>query len=229
MSLSEPLEGLFEHSRWVTLDLIKITNEVPDDENIYRFFERLQTNGLEPRSAENRQAFNDSLLGKAGVRYLVSGYGEDRSEMLKGSEIAKQGRTIHLGVDIFCKELETIYTPCDGEIVEVGYESENHSFGNFVILKPDDASLPYLFFGHLSNSSKPNGHVKAGDSIGSLGDYQDNENGGWSRHLHLQCFAQLPRNAQERIGYLSKKDFESIGHLYPNAMELFPNWQPKKS
>lgn len=227
MLATGPLEELFERSRWLELDFSGIPSGIPKDQDIRQYFKTLEGQGLDPTSAKNRQAFNDHVLDKTGFRYLVSSYGEDRSAMLRGSEIAKQGRTIHLGIDIFCQNLEPVFAPCDAEVVETGYENDEHSFGNFIILRPDNPEMPYLFFGHLSNDSKPDGHVTAGEQIGRLGDHIGNENGGWSRHLHVQCFTELPKAAQERIGYLSRFDFKTKSHLYPNPMSIFSHWTPK--
>src|SRR5581483_2655291 len=185
--MNEPLKDLFRSSRLLVLDFPKIPANTPEDENIALYFQQCRLKGENPTTPENRQRFNNHLLAKTGYRYLVSRYGEDRCAMLAGSKIASTGRTLHLGIDIFCKRLETVYAPCEATIVRVGREPENHSFGYYVILQPKAINLPFIFLGHLAPPTVTKGmRVKAGQPIGRLGDYKTGENVGWWRHVHLQ-------------------------------------------
>lgn len=221
-----PLEELFTHSRWLTLDFSRISPQTPDSQNMQLFFEQCQRDGLDPKSPEQRQRFNERVLAETGFRYLVSRYGEDRSAMLDGSEIAAEGRTLHLGVDIFCRDQETVYAPCDGEVIATGREPQDHSFGYYLVFKPTDQDI-YLFFGHLSAEPPVRrGQVSSGQAIARLGDYADGENGGWSRHLHLQLFTKPPLGQANLIGYSSRAKFSDNQHHYPNPMDLFPGWRP---
>ena len=220
-SHTEPLPELFTRATLLTLDFNNINPGTHAAYNIEHFFEQCQRNGKDPTLAEQRQSFNNSMLDATKSRYLVSQYGEDRAAMLAGSRIAKERRTIHLGVDVFCRDLEAVYSPCSGKIVQVGREPGGHSFGNYVIIKPDDADY-FLFFGHMSAQQPRLGRVRAGQKIGTIGDYLDNENGGWSRHLHIQLFRTLPSNNDELIGYSSQPDFAHNQYLYPNPCEYWP-------
>lgn len=223
---SEPLEGLFHQSRWLTLDFDHIIADTPDSQNIQRFFAACEEAGIDPKSAAQRQQFNNRVLDETNARYLVSRYGEDRSAMLAGSSIAQAGRTLHLGIDIFCREQETVYAPCDGEIIASGREPQDHSFGHYLVFKPFDQDI-YLFFGHLS-AEPPirRGQVSAGQAIARLGDYADGENGGWSRHLHIQLFRRPPLSELDLIGYSSRANFTVNSQKYPDPMQLFPDWYP---
>lgn len=221
----EPLEELFTRSRWLTLDFSNISPDIPASQNIQAFFEACRRAGIDPKAPEQRQQFNNKVLEETNTRYLVSRYGEDRSAMLAGSAIAQEGRTLHLGVDVFCRDLETVYAPCDGEIIAVGKEPENHSFGHYAVLKPYDTPH-YLFFGHLSTRLPSLGQIRAGDAIGQVGDFHNGENGGWSRHLHLQVFRRAPLSETELIGYSTGADFAKNARLYPSPMTLFSEWHP---
>ena len=223
-SFSEPLTGLFTQSRNMILDFANIPQATPKSENIAQYFRDLEASGQNPRQAQYRQAFNDRLISRYGCRYLVSSFGEDRKSMLEGSAIALQGRTIHLGIDIFATDLETVFAPCDGTIVRTGREQEAHSFGNYLIFRPNHTDLPLLFFGHLGFNLPPTGYVKQGEPIGVLGDFRDNENGGWSRHLHLQCLRDMPKKDEVPIGYGSLKRLPELFDKYPDPMKYFNNW-----
>lgn len=223
ITMSEPLPQLFRSSRRLVLDFTHMDPHTPRQENIAMYFNEMERQGKNPRSPRARQSFNDQLIERTGARYLVSSYAEDRIAMLRGSSIADEGRTLHLGIDIFSKDLEPAMAPCDGTIVRVGHEPEDHSFGYFLFIKPDDTSLPYIFMGHLGKTLPSLGHVKAGQSIARLGDFETGENGGWSRHLHLQLFQSLPKETDPLVGYASAGDTLAFTK-YPDPMVYFTDW-----
>lgn len=225
MSLIEPLHTLFTSSKLMILDFADIPETTPTESNIHTFFVDCERRGLNPRLPKYRQQFNNRFLASSDARYLVSRYGEDRSAMLTGSQIAAEGRTLHMGIDIFCKELAPVFAPCDGEIVRTGFEAEAHSYGHYLLLKSNQDIGVYLFFGHLSKALPMLGPVKAGEHIATIGDYRHNENGGWSRHLHLQCCSELPPNNQTPIGYSTKQDFLKNSRRFPNPFQYFPKWR----
>jgi murein DD-endopeptidase MepM/ murein hydrolase activator NlpD len=227
MTFAEPLPELFTRARWMILDFSEIPQDVPGEENIRLFFEECEKRGLNPRLPENRQQFNNRMITATGARYLVSRYGEDRSAMLAGSQIAVEGRTLHMGIDIFSQDLEPVFAPCDGDIVRVGFEDEAHSYGHYVILKPRADIGASIFLGHLSKDLPATGPVKAGERIAALGDYHRNENGGWSRHLHLQFIRELPPEGQTPIGYSSRENFPENSQKFPDPFTFLTDWQPR--
>ncbi|HUD44673.1 MAG TPA: peptidoglycan DD-metalloendopeptidase family protein [Patescibacteria group bacterium] len=217
----ELLTGLFTQSELMILDFNQIPPGTPDYKNIRAFFERCQTSGVNPRLPENRQQFNNNFLEKSGKRYLISRYAEDRHEMLKGSQIAEEGRTLHLGIDIFSKDLEPVYAPYDGTIVSVGREDGPHSFGHYIILKPDKSITDhYLFLGHLSKNLPNLGTTSGGERIATLGNWIDDENGGWSRHVHVQLLSELPKPDELPIGYSTKDNLSQNMLKYPDPSLL---------
>jgi peptidoglycan LD-endopeptidase LytH len=222
--MHEPMNGVFTSSKRIVLDRDKLLAQTPDNENIGLFFDQCEARGLNPRDPKQRQAFNNKLLEESGYSYLIGQHAEDRRSMLIGSQIANEGRTIHLGVDIFCSDLEMVYAPCDGTIIRTGFEAGARSYGNYLIFQPKDTSIPYMFFGHLSAQPLAHGSVKRGTPIAQLGDYVHNENGGWSRHLHLQMCTELPAADKTPIGYSSPKDIASNVKLFPSPFLYFPDW-----
>ncbi len=228
MRTHAPLDGLFDQSRLMILDFTQIPSGTPDTQNIAVFFKKCEAERLNPRLPENRQKFNNSMLKATGARYLVSRYGEDRKAMLTGSVIAEQGRTLHMGIDIFSKEQETVYAPCDGTIVRAAYEEQSHGYGHYVMLQSEEDPKIYFFLGHLSKDLPKLGPVKAGDPIAVLGDYHNEENGGWSRHLHLQIATYLPSKGTTPDGYSTAKDFPTNSTRCPDPMPFFPDWHVKQ-
>lgn len=220
-----PLNELFTRSKLMILDFSQIPATLPRDQNIQLFFEQCEAASRNPRLPENRQKFNDQMLKSTGTRYLVSRYAEDRQAMLTGSVIAKEGRTLHMGIDIFSKDQETVYAPCDGTIVRAEYEEQDHGYGHYIIIEPDDKPGFYIFLGHLAKDLPKLRHVRAGEAIAQLGDYRNAENGGWSRHLHLQIITELPPKGETPIGYSSTATFAANAQKFPDPMPFFPDWQ----
>ena len=221
MKIYEILTGLFSSSEMMILDFNQIPKDLPEYKNIEIFFKKSILQNINPKLPQNRQKFNNNYLNKVNKRYLISRYAEDRIEMLKGSKIAQEGRTIHLGIDIFSKNLEEVFAPLDGEIIETGTEPENHSFGYYLIFKPNSEFLKnYIFFGHLSKKLPPLGKVNAKNQIATLGDFKDGENGGWSRHLHVQLLSDLPKKNVLLPGYSSKENLKENMIKYPDPSIL---------
>jgi murein DD-endopeptidase MepM/ murein hydrolase activator NlpD len=217
----ELLPQLFTHSAIVTLDFNQVRPSLPEYQNVERFFAASLSQKRNPRLPENRQRFNNEFLRRSGSRYLIGQYLEDRMQMLQGSEIAEEGRTIHLGIDIFTENLEQVYAPCNAEIIAVGREESDHSFGHYVILKPDPSVTPcFILLGHLSKRLPKLGKVRKGQPIAILGDYVGGENGGWSRHLHVQLLANNSEDIGLPPGYSSREDLARNQVKYPDPSFL---------
>jgi murein DD-endopeptidase MepM/ murein hydrolase activator NlpD len=224
--MHELMDGLAERSRLLVLDFDQIGSETPPYANIQTFFQAAAKQNIDPRAPSARQAFNNSALEAYQAKFLIARYGEDRRAMLAGSAIAAEGRTIHLGIDIFATELETVFAPCDAMVTVVDQEKQSHSFGHYIVLQSINQAMPYIFLGHLAQSAlEPGVHVKAGQHIAKLGDYVDNENGGWSRHLHLQMMRTLPRSPKELVGYSTKQDFSNNTEKFPDPALFFAEFQ----
>lgn len=215
------LPELFTKSEIVILDFREIPSDLPEYKNIKIFFENCYKNGIDPKLAENRQIFNNNFLEKANKRYLIGRYLEDRIEMLRGSVMETEGRTIHQGIDIFSKDLEVVSAPCDVEIVKTGREKCKHGFGYYIILKPDPKiTKNYIFIGHLSKDLPKLGKYSSGQEIVKMGDYINDENGGWSRHIHVQLLSDLPANNSIPWGYSTKQNLNQTMIEYPDSSFL---------
>lgn len=222
--LLAPLTDMYESSKKIYLDFNNLRVDLPENENFQSIFKKYTQNGLNPRQPQNRQKINDELINKTGYRYLIGQYGEDRTAMLSDTPAGQEGRVMHMAVDIFSKDLEPVFSPCNGEIVVSDYEVGFGEYGNYIIIKPDDLDF-YIFFGHLSNKRPKIGRVVKGMQIAQLGDYHDNENGGWSRHLHIQMLKELPPKGKTPNGYSTKADLNKNSQKFPSPLKFFTEWQ----
>ncbi len=221
------LPELFSRSEVLIWNFAEIT-DIDAPKNIQKYMREQVAHGQDPSDAYHRQTFNEQVLNNSRSRYLIGRYLEDRRDILRGSHIEREGRTYHLAIDIFSKNQEPVFAPCDGIIVVSAKEPGLHNYGNYLILRPDDTELPYIFFGHLADNKRALGQVRAGQQIGQLGSFAQLENGGWSIHLHLQLLMELPQAGEAPIGYSSLAALERNRQLSPDPQSLFPEWRIKR-
>jgi len=212
---------------FAALDLVEIGN-VPKYKNISYFFEECRQQGINPREPTQRQRFNNRFLEESGKRYLIGRYLEDRTTMLPPAQVT-QGRVFHEGIDLFCRDLEPVYAPCDGEVVQAGQEPGEHSYGFYVILRHkirnkelnnEEIKNPYLkneewfsLYGHLASQIPGVGKfISKGEEIARLGTIK--ENGGWSHHLHFQLALEIEDGPP--YGYCTADEIEEVKKKYPD-------------
>jgi hypothetical protein len=170
--------------------------------------------GADYLTPEGRQIYNEEVLKRSGRRYLIGKYLEDRSLLLTGEEhVARSGRFIHLGIDMFCKNLEEIHAPEDGVIAFRGCEPGPEGFGHYVITEHVSAGIKWWgMYAHLGHVRHNTGYkLEKGEVLAELGGFKDN--GGWSRHLHFQLFSQEPDSI---IGYVAPDDVPEQRKINPD-------------
>lgn len=226
-TLLEFMPEVFSRSEILIWNFKEI-NDLDKNKDIKEYMTHQDSLGLDPRDAFHRQEFNNKVLNSSQSRYLVGRYLEDRADILAGSHIAEEGRTYHLAVDIFTRNQETVFAPCDGIVVRSSKESGLHNYGNYIIFQPADKEIPYMFFGHLADNKHTVGKVMAGETLGQLGSYENTENGGWSIHLHLQILTELPAPGEAPIGYTSLAELPSNKIRFPDPLQFFREWQIKR-
>lgn len=216
--LVEIFAGMRKDSIVMPLDFSQIPPETPDTLRIDRFFETAEARGINPRLPEERQRFNDALLAQTGKKYLIGRYLENRIAMLAGSWIAKEGRTYHLGIDIFTSGLELLHAPTTGTVVRSDREEGSHTYGYYTILEHViDGKVLYGFYGHLSAKLPPVGTiVQSGQPFAQLGDFVNDENGGWSRHVHVQLLQELPDGEGWPTGYSTFENLAQDSKRFPD-------------
>jgi murein DD-endopeptidase MepM/ murein hydrolase activator NlpD len=125
-------------------------------------------------------------------------------------------RDRHLGIDIWMPAGTSIYAPVAGKVHSFQYNAQDLDYGGTILIELEDGSV--LLFGHLSKSSLDNiascTKVKPGQLIGWLGD--ENENGGWPSHLHLQHILDLEGWVGDYPGVVNKHKVEQYARNCPN-------------
>ena len=139
-------------------------------------------------------------LEDAGATIGVGRYNEPRglyTSPLFGTESndGTEWRTIHLGIDLFMREGNPVYTPLDGVVHSVKNNSEALDYGPTIIVRhATDKGLPFFtLYGHLSMDSlsmiSAGQPVRQGQQIARIGTYPTN--GGWPPHLHFQIICDM--------------------------------------
>lgn len=153
--------------------------------------------------------------------WAVGGYLEKRAIMYDAPRYS-DGRNIHMGIDIWAKAGEPVYSVLPGEIVYLTFQNDEGNYGGTVILKHMvEGQELYALYGHLSKKSL-NFHIRGdkkqkGDIIGWLG--EESENGNWPTHLHYQLCIEDP-GEPDMPGVVAKKDLLEARERYPDPRIL---------
>ncbi|HTB15782.1 MAG TPA: aminotransferase class III-fold pyridoxal phosphate-dependent enzyme [Bryobacteraceae bacterium] len=114
----------------------------------------------------------------------IGGYNEAR---LFYTEPMFEGRTIHLGLDVFEKPGTPIFAPFDGTVYATANNAKRLDYGPVMILQHESF---FTLYGHLAETRLAVGtEVKAGQEIARIGDRPGN--GDWPPHLHFQIIRDL--------------------------------------
>ncbi len=107
-----------------------------------------------------------------------------------------EGRTVHLGIDVFAEPGAAVHTPFDGVVHSVQDNARPFDYGPTVIIEhPAEGDRPafYTLYGHLGRTSiaglKKGAAVRKGAKIAEIGPFP--ENGGWPPHLHFQIILDM--------------------------------------
>lgn len=193
---------------------IKFSSIVYDQEDSIIFDVQACLKTADFRNPEGRQRWNDQQLRLSGKRYLIGRYLEDRSALISDTDIVKkEDRAIHMGIDIFSKDLEDIHSPWPGKIIYRGVEPAPDGFGHHVVVEHEllGGKKWYSLFAHLGESQRTGAVLDKGEILGRLGDHD--ENGGWSRHLHYQLFKEEP---EKIFGYVNLGNVTAAKYQCPN-------------
>lgn len=147
----------------------------------------------------------------------VGGYLENRSKMYTAPQYENR-RKIHMGIDIWAKEGEPVFSPLPGTVAYTGYHGEEGNYGGTIVLKHlFEGKDLFALYGHLSKNSldqtRPGVKLEPGDIVGTLGG--PDENGNWPPHLHYQLSIVDPGEA-DMPGVVAEDEVEEASKRYPD-------------
>jgi murein DD-endopeptidase MepM/ murein hydrolase activator NlpD len=133
-----------------------------------------------------------------GSPYGIGRYDEKRVGMYTTELFTREGRDIHLGVDLAAPVGTEVWAFAPGTLFRVGYNPAPGDYGHALVTRHDlGGGVLYALYGHLSARSlgqhREGESFNAGALLGWLGDRH--ENGGWNPHLHFQLSWEAPDRA----------------------------------
>ena len=150
--------------------------------------------------------------------YTIGRYNEKRPNMYKGELFEKDGRYIHMGIDIGAPVGTKVSSFWDGDVLSFRYNSYEFDYGYTIIIEHtfNNQSI-YALYGHLSESSIQNKKIgqkiSSGETIAHVGN--ESENGGWPPHIHFQLSLIKPKKC-DLPGVVSQEDHEIALRAFPD-------------
>lgn len=152
-------------------------------------------NATELLDADKLDEKISSLMRRDKVNLALGKYDEARAiYSTPAFEVAGNDgpswRTIHIGLDFFCKAGEPVRAVLDGTVHSFANNKAERDYGPTIILQHqvNDQFTFYTLYGHLSESSLDGlaigQRIKAGSNFAQVG--KRTENGNWPPHLHFQ-------------------------------------------
>jgi len=156
--------------------------------------------GADPAAAETAR-LTESIaaeLRRAGKRVGVGRYAEARAFYATpafGASGDEEGRTVHLGIDLFVPPGTPVRAPLDGTVHLLANNAARLDYGPLVVLRHDPVPGVSFFtlYGHLSldtlDGLRIGQRVAAGEAFARVG--APPTNGDWAPHVHVQVVLDL--------------------------------------
>lgn len=178
-------------------------------------------------------AWIDEQKRKAGARYLIGGYNEDRamyrrSKLFDGkNDIVGEPRSLHLGLDIWAAAGTEVFAPLDAIVHSFAFNNQDGDYGATIILQHElEGVIFYTLYGHLSlidiDGLQKVKHINRGKVFAHFG--APEENGNWPPHLHFQLIVDIGNYQGDYPGVC--KPSESAVFLQ-NCPDPYLVFQPK--
>ena len=164
----------------------------------------------------------DNVREREKKKYALGGYLENRTIYTRSHVFATGEaifRNIHLGVDIWASARTPVYCPLDGVIHSLQDNSGFVNYGPTIVLEHllRDEKVHSLY-GHLAKSDLislyPGKNIRAGETIGHLGEV--NENGSWPAHLHFQLILDMEGMSGDYPGVCRETELNHYAFNCPN-------------
>ena len=181
--------------------------------------------GADPRAAETGPLTESifETLRRLGRRVGVGRYGEARAFYASpafGARGGEEGRTVHLGIDLFVEPGTRLRAPLDGTVHLLAENAARLDYGPLVVLRhePEDGVAFFTLYGHLSQDTLPalrvGQRVAAGQAFARVG--APPTNGDWAPHVHVQVILDLLGLANDFPGVARASERELWTALSPD-------------
>ena len=165
--------------------------------------------------------------------YQIGRYDEHRPGMYN-TELFSDGRDLHVGLDIGAPVETEIFAFADGIVHSFGVNPEDGSYGPTIITEHEvrlpvsvgsnemgDSQRIWVLHGHLSSNSLAGlsigQKISGGQKIATIGNEQ--ENGGWPPHLHIQISLKQPKeNDMPGVVHLSNREAALTQYIDPRLI-----------
>lgn len=175
----------------------------------------------------------DESMAEAGTGFAFGRYGEPR-ELYDNEHFRQSGepRTVHLGIDLFCKAGTPIRAPLDGQVEFTANNARELDYGPMLVLRHEDAGASPFFtlYGHLGSGVldglEAGQAVRAGQPIASVGSPPGN--GNWPPHLHFQLILDLRGLGADFPGVAAASEQAAWFGLSPSPAPFFPEYDARR-
>ncbi|MFN3316846.1 MAG: peptidoglycan DD-metalloendopeptidase family protein [Raineya sp.] len=157
------------------------------------------------------------FLRKNQKQAAIGGYLENRRIYQRSSHF--EGRSIHLGIDIWAEAGTPIFAPLNGLVHSFQNNTAWGDYGPTIILEHQIGKIHfYTLYGHLSLRSLEGLYegkkIEKGSQFAEFGDFP--VNGDWSPHLHFQIITNLLGKKGDFYGVCMPQEKEKFATLCPN-------------
>jgi len=174
---------------------------------------------------EECQFYIDKVLKENKAQVAYGGYLEKRNLYAAANRFSKdKTRTIHLGMDFWCKEGTKVITPISGKVHSYQNNEDIGNYGPTIILEHKIAQISfYTLYGHLSLESLNGLYIGKefikGEAIATLGTPAINVN--YAPHLHFQVIENLQGYSGDYPGVCHSSDLDFFKYNCPDPNLLF--------
>lgn len=152
----------------------------------------------------------------------VGRYDERRVPEMYNSHLYEDGRSIHVGIDVWGPAGTLAYAFTNGRVYAVTDNDNPRDYGPTVVTEHRIDGTPlYALYGHLSKASigrlSPGDTLCSGDVVGRFG--EPHENGGWPPHLHFQLSYDAPDGA-DMPGVVTPEQRATALDRYPDPRKV---------
>lgn len=147
----------------------------------------------------------------------IGGYLENRRIYQRSEHF--EGRSIHLGIDIWAEAGTPIYSPAQARVHSFQNNTAWGDYGPTIILEHKiQKTCFYTLYGHLSLHSLEGLYegkeIAKGSQFAEFGDFPIN--GDWSPHLHFQIITDLLGRKGDFYGVCTPQEKEEFATICPN-------------